>query len=95
VAPAGRAWVIRLPGGSKRGGTDPGSATFVDPEQRRTARRSAKGVADRLGIRHLLCDADTADRQALGLRVGQELVAHAMAVSKKTGIQWPESGRQF
>ena len=38
----------------------------------------AQGVADKLGVQHIFCDPDRAERRALGLRVGEEMRNHAM-----------------
>jgi hypothetical protein len=50
----------------------------------------AMDVATKLGIQHLFCDPDTSQRRALGLKVGEELRTHAMAVSKEAGQDWTD-----
>jgi hypothetical protein len=50
----------------------------------------AKDVATKLGIQHLFCDPDTGQRRAIGLKVGEELRAHGMTVSKETGREWAD-----
>ena len=50
----------------------------------------AKEVAEQLRIQHLFCDPDTGQRRAIGLKVGEELVIHAMALSRETGREWTD-----
>lgn len=50
----------------------------------------AKEVAEQLGIQHLFCDPDTDQRHAIGLKVGEEMVSHAMTLSKETGREWAD-----
>lgn len=45
----------------------------------------AQGIARKLGIAHLFCDPDTAERRAMGLKTGDELIAHAASIANRTG----------
>jgi hypothetical protein len=53
----------------------------------------AEGVAKQLGIQHLFCDPDTGERRAIGLKVGEELRAHAMVEAQATGQDWTDIHR--
>ena len=50
----------------------------------------AEGTTKRLGIEHLFCNPTKSQHTALGLKFGNEMIAHAMAISRRTGREFPD-----
>ena len=48
----------------------------------------AQLVARHLSITHVFCEPNETERQALGLRVGGEMVEHAKAIAARTAGDW-------